>query len=115
MLLPVGALYRRENLPRDSELGERTKRGLLVEVEVPDCLEQADHALLDHVFSVGAGQEVGAGLGAREVPIAGEQDLDGSVVAATGLLDKLDVFESVELERWSDQIRCPVFIPLPRE
>jgi hypothetical protein len=31
------------------------------------------------------------------------------------LLDELDVFESVELERWSDQIRCPVFIPLPRE
>jgi len=31
------------------------------------------------------------------------------------LLDKLDVFESVEFERWSDQIRCPVFIPLPRE
>src|SRR5919106_1209205 len=75
VLVPVGGLYGSQYLPRDAEFGERPKRGLLLEVEVSDGLEEADHALLDDILSFRARQEVAARLGPSEVPVAGEQDL----------------------------------------
>src|SRR5680860_901401 len=84
MFVSVGALDGSQYLSRDAELGERPKRGRLAEVEVPDGLEEPDHALLDDVLSFRARQEVAARLGTSEVPVAGEQDLDRSLLAVPG-------------------------------
>src|SRR3990170_7797879 len=98
VLVPVGSLDGSQYLPRDTEFGERPKWGLLLEVEVSDGLEEADHALLDDILSFRARQEVAARLGPSEVPVAGEQDLYRALLAVAGLFDQLCVFEPVELE-----------------
>jgi hypothetical protein len=104
MLLSVRALYCRKYLSGDAEFGERSKRGLLLKVEIPDGLEQTDHALLNHVLSVRACKKVSPRFGAREVSVAGEQNLDRLLLAVSGLLDQVYVFEPVELECWSNQL-----------
>ena len=107
MLVAVGGLDRREDLAGDAELGEGPERGFLLEVEVPDRLEEADHALLDDVFLVRAGEEVGAGLGPGEVPVAAQEDLEAALVA---FLDSLDEDLILEL---GDLLFPPASTSLP--
>jgi hypothetical protein len=62
MFMPVGGLYRRQNLARDAHLREGTKRGALMHIEIAYRFEEADHPLLDDIIPIGAREEVRTGF-----------------------------------------------------
>ena len=87
VLVAGGGLHRRDDLPRDAQLGEVAKARLAVGAKVADRLIQAEEPLLDEIVGVAPGEEVGGGLQAHEAVVA----LDEPVVCvAVALLRKGD-------------------------
>jgi hypothetical protein len=97
MLVAIGGLDGRQDLARDAELGKGSEGRRLLEVEIAHGFEEANHPLLNHVFPVGSGQEVRAGLGASEVAITREQRLDALLVAFPNSAYEIDVVELREI------------------
>ena len=80
-----------DDLPRDAELGEAAEAGKAVVAVVADRLVEAEHALLDQVFGVAAGQEVRAGLESHELVVADHERVERLHVAAPVRLDEGEV------------------------
>src|SRR5205807_7387107 len=83
------------------------ERRLAVVTEVAHGLVQADHPLLLDVVEVGPHQEVAAGLGPHETPVALEQGVEGGGIArlVAGYKDviaELSAGEGVQAERHSN-------------
>src|SRR4051812_39619182 len=91
VLLAGRGLDRGDDLARDAQLREGAERRLQIGVVVADRLVEADHAFLHDVLAVGADEEVGAGLGAREAAVLLQQRAQRAVVAVTGSTDQLVV------------------------
>jgi hypothetical protein len=88
-----GGLDRRDDLPRDAELGEAPERRLLVGPEVPHRLVETDQALLVQVVGLPAGEEVRARLQPDEARVAADERVHGRRVAVSGTHDELEVGE----------------------
>jgi hypothetical protein len=93
VLEPGGGLDRRDDLPRNAELGERAERRLLVVPEVAHSLVEADQPLLDQVLRVAAGEEVRARLEPHEARIAADQLVEGRPVAVPCSDDELEILK----------------------
>ena len=83
MLLARRRLDRGDELPRDAQLGERAEARLASGIVVADRLEQADHAFLDDVVAIRAGQEVRTRLAPNEAAVA--MDEQGACLLISGL------------------------------
>src|SRR5206468_5120341 len=81
VLLRSRASDRGDELPGDADVGEGSKRSLLLRLEVADGLEETDEALLDDVVAIRPGEEVRARLHPGEPAVPGEQDVGGAIVA----------------------------------
>src|SRR6185369_3989005 len=79
-----GRLDRRDDLPRDAELGEAPERGLLVGAKVAHRLVEPDKAFLDEVVGLAAGDEVRARLQADETGVAAQQRVHRNGVPIPG-------------------------------
>ena len=91
VLLARGRLDGGDDLPRDAELGEAAERGQAVVAVVADRLVEAEHALLDEVLGVAAGQEVRARLEAHELVIAQHERVERRLIAAAIRLHEREV------------------------
>jgi hypothetical protein len=70
-----------DDLSGDAQLGERPERRELVAPEVADRLIEAYHPFLDDILAIRPDQEVGFGFDADEVPVLGDQEFGGPVIA----------------------------------
>ena len=59
MFLPRRRLDRRNDLPRDAQLGECAERRELILAEITNRLKEADHALLHDILTICTDEEVG--------------------------------------------------------
>ena len=91
VLLARGRLDGGDDLPGDAELGEAAEAGQAVVAVVADRLVEAEHALLDEVFGVAAGEEVRTGLEAHELVVADHERVERGLVAAPIRLDEGEV------------------------
>ena len=88
VLVAGGGLHGGDDLAGDAELGEVAKARLAVGAEVADGLVEAHQPLLDEVFGVSPGEEVGGGLQADEAVIAADETVVGVAVALLGQGDQ---------------------------
>ena len=88
MLLAGGGLDGGDDLAGDAQLGEGPERRLPLGPVVADGLEQADHPLLLEVVEVAAGDEVAAGLGPGEAPVALEQEVERLLLTEVAAVDE---------------------------
>jgi hypothetical protein len=81
-------LDRRDDLPRDAELGEAAERRVLVRAKVAHRLVEPDEPFLDEIVGVTAGDEVRARLQADEAGVAAEKRVHGGAVPVPGTEDE---------------------------
>src|SRR5207247_1303150 len=94
LVLEAGrGLDRRDDLPCHAQLREAAKGRFLVGAEIAYRLVEADQPLLDQVFGIPAGEEVGARLQPDESRIALDQLRQGGVVAVSSLEHELEILE----------------------
>ena len=86
-------LDRRDDLPRDAQLGEAAERRLLVVAEIAHRLVEADQPFLDQVVGVAAGEEVRARLQPDEAGVAPDEVVHRAVVAVPRPDDELQILE----------------------
>ncbi len=91
VLLARGRLDGRDDLPGDAQFGEAAKRRLAVVAVVAHRLVEADHALLDQVFGVAAGEKVRARLEAHELVVTQHEGVEGALVAAAVGVDEGEI------------------------
>src|SRR6185503_1653457 len=78
----------RDDLPRDAELGEASKRRVLVGPEVPNRLVKADETFLDQILGLAARDEIRARLEPDEARVTADERIERAVVAVARAQDK---------------------------
>ena len=81
----------RDDLTRHAELGEASKRRLLVVAKVADRFVEADEPLLDQVVGIAPSEEVRARLEADEAGVAPDQRVERALVAVPRPDDELEI------------------------